>query len=77
MGGQLSGEKLYEGVRFNVIRVTRRLVGVNFPSKNIQLEWPLSIIWHLQSRSELTEVGIAYRPLTSRFLYDDIVKRSL
>ena len=34
-----------EGVRFNVIRVTRGWVGVKFPGKKryVTLEWPLSM----------------------------------
>ena len=43
-GVKLSGEKLYEGIRFNVISVTRGCVGVQFPGKKhfyITLEWPL------------------------------------
>ena len=37
MGGGInfSGKKRYEGVRFNVIRVTRGWVGVQFPEKSI------------------------------------------
>ena len=39
-----SGKKRYEGVRFDVIGVTRGWVGVRFPGKKcyITLEWPLS-----------------------------------
>ena len=39
-------KKRYEGVRFNVISVTRGWVGVQFPEKKryITLEWPLRII---------------------------------
>ena len=35
--------KRYEGVRFNVISVTRGWVGVQFPGKKryVTLEWPL------------------------------------
>ena len=43
MGGiRFSGKMRYEGVRFNVIIVTRRWVGVQFPEKKhyITLEWP-------------------------------------
>ena len=38
------GKKRDEGVRFNVISVTRGWVGVKFPGKNlyVTLEWPLS-----------------------------------
>ena len=38
------GKKRYEGVRFNIISVTRRWVGVQFPGKKryITLEWPLN-----------------------------------
>ena len=43
-GGGVSfpGKKRYEGVRFNVISVTRGWVGVKFPGKKcyITLEWP-------------------------------------
>ena len=36
-------KKRYEGVRFNVISVTRGWVGVNVPGKKryVTLEWPL------------------------------------
>ena len=36
-GGQLSQKKLYEGVRFNVISVTKGWVGVKFPGKSVML----------------------------------------
>ena len=42
-GGSHFPEKArYEGVRFDVIRVTRRWVGVQFPEKKryVTLEWP-------------------------------------
>ena len=32
---KFSGKKRYEGVRFNVISVTRGWVGVQFPEKNV------------------------------------------
>ena len=37
-----SGKKRYEGVRFNVISVTRGWVGVQCPQKKryVTLEWP-------------------------------------
>ena len=37
------GKKRYEDVRFNVISVTRGMVGVKFPGKKryVTLEWPL------------------------------------
>ena len=38
-GVRFYGKKRYEGVRFNVICVTRGWVGVQFPQK---IEWPLS-----------------------------------
>ena len=40
---KLSGKKRYEGVRFNVISVTRGWVGVQLPGKKryVTLEWPL------------------------------------
>ena len=44
MGGvNFSEEKRYEGVRFNVISVTRGWVGVQIPGKKhyVTLEWPL------------------------------------
>ena len=45
-GGGVSfpGKKRYEGLRFNVISVTRGWVGVKFPGKKryVTLEWPLS-----------------------------------
>ena len=34
-GVSFSGEKRYEGVRFNVISVTRGWVGVQFPEKSV------------------------------------------
>ena len=34
-GVTFSGKKRYEGVRFNVISVTRGLVGVQFPGKSV------------------------------------------
>ena len=42
-GCQLSQKKRYEGVRFNVISVTRGGGGVKFPGKKryVTLEWPL------------------------------------
>ena len=41
-GVRFSGKKRYEGVRFNVICVTRGWVGVQFPAKKryVTLEWP-------------------------------------
>ena len=41
---QIFGKKGYEGVRFNVISVTRGWVGVQFPEKKryVTLGWPLS-----------------------------------
>ena len=43
-GVKFSGKKCYEGVRFNVISVTRGWVGVKFPGKRryVTLEWPLN-----------------------------------
>ena len=47
MGGEVtfSGKKRYEGVRYNVISVTRGWVGVKFPGKKryVTLEWPLTL----------------------------------
>ena len=42
-GVNFSGGKRYEGVRFNVISVTRGWVGVHIPGKKryVTLEWPL------------------------------------
>ena len=42
MGVSFPGKKCYEGVRFNVISVTRGWVGVKFPGKKryVTLEWP-------------------------------------
>ena len=42
-GVKFPGKKRYEGVRFNVIRVTRGWVGVNFPGikRYVIFEWPL------------------------------------
>ena len=44
-GFQILREKRYEGVRFNVISVTRGWVGVKFPGKKhyVTLEWPLGV----------------------------------
>ena len=41
-GVRFSGKKRYEGVRFNVISVTRGWVEVQFPEKKryVTLEWP-------------------------------------
>ena len=41
-GVSFPGKKRYEGVRFNVISVTRGWVGVKFPGKKcyVTLEWP-------------------------------------
>ena len=41
-GVKFSGKKRYEGVRFNVISVTRGWVGVQFLGKKryLTLEWP-------------------------------------
>ena len=41
-GVKFPGKKRHEGVRFNVISVTRWWVGVNFPEKKcyVTLEWP-------------------------------------
>ena len=46
-GVKFSGKKCYEGVRFNVIGVTRGWVGDQFPEKNcyVTFEWPL---WTLE-----------------------------
>ena len=40
---EFSGKMRYEGVRFNIISVTRGCVGVQFPGKKryVALEWPL------------------------------------
>ena len=46
-GVSFPGKKRYEGVRFNVISVTRGWVGgVKFPGKKhyVTLEWPLTTI---------------------------------
>ena len=42
-GCQIFRKKRYEGVRFNVISVTRGWVGVRFSGKKcyVTLEWPL------------------------------------
>ena len=55
MGGvKFSGKNCYEGVRFNVISVTRGWVGVQFPEKNryLTLEWP-----HISDIRELKEIS--------------------
>ena len=41
-GINFSGKKRYEGVQFNIISVTSRWVGVQFPEKKryATLEWP-------------------------------------
>ena len=43
-GVTFSGKKRYEGVRYNVISVTRGWVGVQFPGKKsyVTLKWPHS-----------------------------------
>ena len=44
-GVRFSGKKHYEGVRFNVISITRGWVGVQFPDEKKRYvtlqEWPL------------------------------------
>ena len=42
-GVKFSREKRYEGVRFNVISVTRGRVGVQIPGEKryVTLEWPI------------------------------------
>ena len=42
MGVYIFWKKRYEGVRYNVISVTRGWVGVKFPGKKryVTLEWP-------------------------------------
>ena len=42
-GVKFSRKKRYEGVRINVICITRGWVGVQFPGKKryVTLEWPL------------------------------------
>ena len=44
-GVKFSGKKHYEGVRFNVISITRGCVGVQFLGKKhyVTLEWPLDV----------------------------------
>ena len=44
-GLTFSGRKRYEGVRFNVISVTRGWVGVQIPGKKryVTLEWPQTL----------------------------------
>ena len=41
-GVSFPGKKRYEGVRFNIISITRGWVGVKFPGKKryVTLEWP-------------------------------------
>ena len=45
-GVKFSGKKRYEGVKFNVISVTRGRVGVQFPDKKryVTREWPLTAV---------------------------------
>ena len=49
-GVRFYGKKRYEGVRFNVICVTRGWVGVQFPHKKryVTLEWPLILFYRKQ-----------------------------
>ena len=52
-GITFSGEKCYEGVRFNIISVARGWVGVQFPKKKryVTLEWPhISEMLEIQSQ---------------------------
>ena len=44
-GVTFSGKKCYEGVRYNVISITRGWVGVQFPREKryVTLEWPLTV----------------------------------
>ena len=41
-GVKFSGKKRYEGVKFNIISITREWVGVQFSGKKryVTLEWP-------------------------------------
>ena len=52
-GVQIFGKKRYEGVRFNVICVTREWMGVQFPGKKryVTLEWSLKC--HLVSANSM------------------------
>ena len=45
-GVSFPGKKRYEGVRFNVISITRGWMGVKFPGKNrcVTPEWPHTMI---------------------------------
>ena len=53
------GKKRYEGVRFNVISVTRGWTGVKFPGKKhyVKLEWPLVgyLKFHILQLSSLSK----------------------
>ena len=46
-GVRFPGNKRYEGVRFNVITITRGWVGIKFPGKKhyVTLEWILSRVY--------------------------------
>ena len=58
-GLRFSGKKRYEGVRFNVISVTRGWVGVQFPEEKryVALEWPLTKMEILPRKSDLTTMS--------------------
>ena len=69
-GVKFSGKKRYEGVRFNVISVTRGWVGVQLPGKKryVTLEWPvwpLSDVWYF-----VGNVCLVYRAnITHTYMY--------
>ncbi len=56
-GVTFSGKKRYEGVRYNVISVTRGWDGVQFPEEEkryVTLEWPHSLFYIINTLYALT-----------------------
>ena len=62
VGCQLSRKKVNEGVRFNIISVTRGWVGVKFPGKKryVPLEWPIRARGFVLGGFVLCRVGVHY-----------------
>ena len=60
-----SEKKQCEGVRLNVISVTRRWVGVNFPGKtrHVTLEWPPNQIYRKKHQKNRTHLPRPSDPL--------------
>ena len=67
-GVRFSGKKCYEGVRFNVISITRGWVGVQFPEKKryVTLEW--SLYRERQVPLRLFENNICFKQRSAQFV---------